>query len=113
VAAFPHERYNTARAATLNNIHFAQTGGLKPPVVVFMPQTGEISQRIPPGFTTGTLFKHVMETVVMNTDTKQEVMKNDSRDDFKPGATIAVLTLLLAFIASSVYILITGYLNIA
>lgn len=40
-------------------------------------------------------------------------MKNDSTDDFKPGATIAVLTLLLAFIASSVYILITGYLNIA
>lgn len=37
----------------------------------------------------------------------------ESKDDFRPGATIAVLTLLLAFVASSVYILITGYLNIA
>jgi hypothetical protein len=34
------------------------------------------------------------------------------KEDFRPGATIAVLTLLIAFIASSVYILITGYLNI-
>lgn len=37
----------------------------------------------------------------------------ESADDFRPGATIAVLALLLAFIVSSVYILITGYLNIA
>lgn len=49
----------------------------------------------------------------MNTNTKEEIMKTESRDEFKPGATIAVLTLLLAFIASSVYILISGYLNIA
>ena len=47
----------------------------------------------------------------MKTDTKQ--MIQNERDDFKPGATIAVLALLLAFIASSVYILISGYLNIA
>lgn len=37
----------------------------------------------------------------------------ESSDDFRPGATIAVLALLLAFIVSSAYILITGYLNIA
>ncbi|HEY0678913.1 MAG TPA: hypothetical protein VGD17_11545 [Chitinophagaceae bacterium] len=50
----------------------------------------------------------------MKTDTKlNETVKNESSDEFRPGATIAVLTLLLAFIASSVYILITGYLNIA
>ena len=61
----------------------------------------------------GTLFTLTIEPVVMKTDTKQEIMKHDSRDEFRPGATIAVLTLLLAFIASSVYILISGYLNIA
>lgn len=44
---------------------------------------------------------------------KNTLTKHDSKDDFRPGATIAVLALLLAFIASSVYILITGYLNIA
>ncbi|HYF30919.1 MAG TPA: hypothetical protein VD993_07355 [Chitinophagaceae bacterium] len=50
----------------------------------------------------------------MNTDSKSKSMvQHDSKDEFRPGATIAVLTLLLAFIASSVYILITGYLNIA
>jgi hypothetical protein len=43
----------------------------------------------------------------------KSVANNETQDDFKPGATIAVLTLLLAFIASSVYILISGYLNIA
>jgi hypothetical protein len=37
----------------------------------------------------------------------------ESTDDFRPGATIAVLALLLAFIVSSVCILISGYLNIA
>jgi hypothetical protein len=43
---------------------------------------------------------------------KGEDVSLESKDDFKPGATIAVLTLLIAFVASSVYILITGYLNI-
>lgn len=38
---------------------------------------------------------------------------HESQDDFKPGATIAVVTLLLAFIVSSAYVLISGYLNIA
>ena len=47
----------------------------------------------------------------MKTDTQE--MTHETKDDFKPGATIAVLALLLAFIASSVYILISGYLNIA
>lgn len=41
------------------------------------------------------------------------LMNVESQDDFKPGATIAVVTLLLAFIISSVYVLISGYLNIA
>jgi hypothetical protein len=59
------------------------------------------------------LFKHIIETAIMKTNTQQEIMKAESRDEFRPGATIAVLALLLAFIASSVYILITGYLNIA
>ena len=45
-------------------------------------------------------------------DTKS-MAASESKEDFKPGATIAVLTLLLAFIASSVYILISGYLTIA
>ena len=38
--------------------------------------------------------------------------ENIDKEDFKPGATIAVLTLLIAFVASSVYILISGYLNV-
>jgi hypothetical protein len=49
----------------------------------------------------------------METGTKNNIARNESRDDFRPGATAAVLALLLAFIASSVYILISGYLNIA
>jgi hypothetical protein len=52
----------------------------------------------------------------MNTQTKSTSLAGNEaidREDFRPGATIAVLTLLIAFIASSVYILITGYLNIA
>ena len=51
----------------------------------------------------------------MKTDTtSKSLARNEALDkeDFRPGATIAVLTLLIAFIASSVYILITGYLNI-
>jgi len=48
----------------------------------------------------------------METGTKHNTVQ-ESKDDFKPGATIAVLALLLAFIAASVYILISGYLNIA
>ena len=52
----------------------------------------------------------------MKTDTKTksavETESMEYKDEFRPGATIAVLTLLLAFIASSVYILISGYLNI-
>ena len=50
----------------------------------------------------------------MQNDTKQNsVINSESRDEFRPGATIAVLTLLLAFIVSSIYVLIVGYLNIA
>ena len=52
----------------------------------------------------------------MKTDTKTKSFSQEEsldKDDFKPGATIAVLTLLLAFIASSVYILISGFFNIA
>lgn len=44
---------------------------------------------------------------------KNTTTRSESKDEFRPGATIAVLALLLAFIASSVYILISGYLNIA
>jgi hypothetical protein len=97
------------------NNDFTQTGGIFPPVVVFAPQIDELFQRQLVADMNGTLFKHSIETVVMKTDTKHEleIMKNESRDEFRPGPTIAVLTLLLAFIASSVYILITGYLNIA
>lgn len=47
-----------------------------------------------------------------NTKAIVETESLESKDEFRPGATIAVLTLLIAFIASSVYILITGYLNI-
>lgn len=46
-------------------------------------------------------------------NTNNSITTHESADDFRPGATIAVLALLLAFILSSVYILITGYLNIA
>lgn len=46
-------------------------------------------------------------------NTNNSITTNESTDDFRPGATIAVLALLLAFIVSSVYILISGYLNIA
>ncbi|HYE55280.1 MAG TPA: hypothetical protein VD996_10565 [Chitinophagaceae bacterium] len=50
----------------------------------------------------------------MKTEAETSRIENrESKEDFKPGATIAVMTLLLAFIASSVYILISGYLNIA
>ncbi|HYC28461.1 MAG TPA: hypothetical protein VEB42_06580 [Chitinophagaceae bacterium] len=49
----------------------------------------------------------------MESGTKHNITKRETKEDFKPGATIAVLALLLAFIASSVYILISGYLNIA
>ena len=51
----------------------------------------------------------------MNTETNtKSIARNETidKDDFKPGATIAVLTLLIAFIASSVYILISGFLNV-
>ena len=52
----------------------------------------------------------------MKTQLKPDsLVKNDSldtRDDFKPGPTIAVAALLIAFIVSSVYILIIGYFNI-
>jgi hypothetical protein len=46
-----------------------------------------------------------------------EIMKNttnktDAREDFSLGATIAVSTLLLAFIGSSFYILLTSYFEL-
>lgn len=46
-------------------------------------------------------------------NTNSSIATQESSDDFRPGATIAVVALLLAFIVSSVYILISGYLNIA
>ena len=51
----------------------------------------------------------------MKTDTNTKSMAANEaidKEDFKPGATIAVLTLLIAFIASSVYILISGFFNV-
>jgi hypothetical protein len=68
------------------------------------------------------LFTLLLETVVMKTEvqlnkrivnTNNGIATHESSDDFRPGATIAVLALLLAFIVSSVYVLISGYLNIA
>jgi uncharacterized membrane protein (DUF485 family) len=54
-----------------------------------------------------------MTNRLANTNTNNSITTHESSDDFRPGATIAVVALLLAFVLSSVYILITGYLNIA
>ena len=84
-----------------------------PFAVAFIPQQDELFLHVLAYSMNGILFKHIIETAIMKTDTQQEIMKAESKDEFRPGATIAVLALLLAFIASSVYILISGYLNIA
>lgn len=79
----------------------------------FMPHIDELTLQVLGYSIYGMLFKHIIETGVMKINTQQEIMKSESKDEFKPGATVAVLALLLAFIASSVYILISGYLSIA
>jgi len=43
---------------------------------------------------------------------KNNIVTKESTDDFSMGATIAVSTLLLAFIGSSFYVLLTSYFEL-
>ena len=53
-----------------------------------------------------------MKTQQLKPDSLVTNERMDKRDDFKPVATYTVLALLIAFIVSSIYILIIGYFNI-
>jgi hypothetical protein len=76
------------------------------------PRNGYGMQQLP-GVFSGTEF-----TIYVEKTTNMEANKNNTstikepRDEFSMGATIAVSTLLLAFIGSSFYVLLTSYFEL-
>ena len=42
----------------------------------------------------------------------EHIIRKENKDEFSMGATIAVSTLLLAFIGSSFYVLLTSYFEL-